>query len=69
MAQKLKRHPIIPETYLKHFFPNADGKGIYVINTGDKYRSYVQIKNSGDSIFCKDRLLQRNIVNTFNRIT
>ncbi|WP_428665864.1 DUF4238 domain-containing protein [Runella sp.] len=51
MSEKYVKQHIVPETYLKHFSLNEDGKRIFVIDNHDKYRKEIQVKNSGDKIF------------------
>ncbi|AXE20559.1 hypothetical protein DR864_23890 [Runella rosea] len=51
MSEKHVKQHIVPETYLKHFSLNEDGKRIFVIDVYDKYRKEIQVKNSGDKIF------------------
>ncbi len=51
MSEKYVKQHIVPETYLKHFSLNEDGKKIFVIDVYDKYRNEIQVKNSGDKIF------------------
>lgn len=51
MSKKYNKQHIVPETYLKHFSLNEDGKGIIVIDNQDEFRKEIQIKNSGDRMF------------------
>lgn len=46
-----KKQHIIPETYLKHFSENEDGKDLFIINLRDKYQRKIYSKNKGDSCF------------------
>lgn len=63
LANKFKQH-VIPKTYLKYFSANNDGKGIYVINTRDKFKKTVQIKDSGDSIFWEKKYYNSDLFAT-----
>lgn len=51
MSKKYIKQHIVPETYLKHFSLNEDGKGIFVIDNHDKFRKDIEIRNSGDKMF------------------
>lgn len=48
-----KKQHIIPETYLKYFSPNNDGKNIKVLFLQSPHKRKIESKNSGDSVFWK----------------
>ena len=54
-----KEHHIVSKVYLKYFSPNNDGKGISILHYQHPYKSRIEVKDSGNSIFTK-----RNFYNT-----
>jgi len=51
VSNKLVKQHTVSKAYLKHFSINEDGRDLFVINSADKHRPYIQKVDSGHTVF------------------